>query len=540
MLTNCIYWLKRDFRLSDNPALTAALAEHDSVLPLFILEPSAVNAPETSGFHLHAQTDAFAGLAARVAAGGGQVATTLSEVVPLLDRLHELQSITHLISHQETGNNRTYDRDKAVARWCQQHGVRWTEVPQHAVFRGPVDRDKRHRYWEAFTTAPLLPVPTELHRLRVPMAYRDQVSTGGGAKRRSSERRLPPAAPPPDKWMLQPHLIGEYSTHYYLINHFGEILDEEQKRYVQPVNEVAAERTLTTFLDARGINYSKGMSSPNAAFYNCSRLSVHFAWGTMSVRTAYQRTTQRIETLKAAGDPWSKRMARNLRSFLSRLHWHDHFTQRLETEVEMEHRPLNPNFWELQLEDSPVYLEAWLAGRTGFPMVDACMRCMATTGYMNFRMRAMLTSTATHLLHLDFRSIDKGMARCYTDYEPGIHLSQLQMQAGVVGINALRTYSPEKQLQDHDKDGTFVHRWVPELRNYTVRQIVQRDQGKGLGDYPPVLVDRKQRAAAYKQMLNALKYRDGAEEVTQRVFERHGSRKGPRRGRQRAGDGATS
>ena len=524
--TNCIYWLKRDFRLYDNPALTAALAQHERVLPLFVLEPSAVAAPETSAFHLHAQCDAFNGLYTQVAAGGGELAFAHAEVTELLTRLHKLQPITHLISHMETGGNRTYDRDRAVRVWCDAHGVMWDELQQTAVFRGPVDRDRRHRYWEAFTTAPLLPVPVHLNRLGIPDAYREALVAARGTR---ATKTFSPAAPPElDRWMPQSPLFGSVANGPLHCSQFGKTLDEEQITYVQPVNEPAAHKTLATFLEARAIHYSKGMSSPNTAFYNCSRLSVHFAWGTLSVRTAYQRTRQRTDELKAAGDPWSKTMARNLRSFQSRLHWHDHFTQRLETEVELEHRPLNPNFWELKLEDRPDFLEAWLQGRTGFPMVDACMRCMSVTGYLNFRMRAMLTSTATHLLHLDYRSIDKGMAQRYTDYEPGIHLSQLQMQAGMVGINTLRTYSPEKQLLDHDREGTFVHRWVPELRPYTVRQIVQRDLTQGIGDYPPALVDRKERAQTYKQLLNALKYRPGAEAVTQRVFNKHGSRRGPR------------
>ncbi|CAH0999975.1 Cryptochrome-like protein cry2 [Neolewinella maritima] len=537
MATNCIYWLKRDFRLYDNPALTAALRDHSSVMPVFILEPSALDAPETSAFHVHAQCDAFNGLHKNITSAGGTLAFAHAEVVDYLDQLHRLRPITHLVSHMETGGARTYSRDRAVASWCQTHGVEWTEYQQFAVFRGKVDRNERHKAWEAFTRADLLAVPPGIDRLRVPDVYRTIVQLQGIDSVRSPDNSSPPApaAPPPtatltpDKWMHKPEWLGVLAEGPMKMMHFKKTLNEEQQSYIQPVNEDAAALTLHTFLEARGINYSKGMSSPNSAFYNCSRLSVHFAWGTISVRTVYQRVSKRVEELKAAGDPWSKAMARNLRSFLSRLHWHDHFTQRLETEVEMEDRPLNPNFWELKLENKPEHLTAWLSGRTGWPMVDACMRCMATTGFMNFRMRAMITSAATHLLHLDFRSIDKGMARLYTDYEPGIHLSQLQMQAGMVGINTLRTYSPEKQLLDHDKEGTFVHRWVPELREFTVKEIVQRDPERGLGSYPPVRVERKSRAVAYKKLLNDLKYRPGGEEINQRVFAKHGSRKGPRK-----------
>ena len=127
MPTNCIYWLERDLRLYDNPALTAALATHERVLPLFILEPSALAAPETSAFHVHAQCDAFNGLYSQTVAGGGRLAFAKAEVVDLLDELHQLQPITHLVSHMETGGNRTYNRDRAVADWCEARGVDWTE-----------------------------------------------------------------------------------------------------------------------------------------------------------------------------------------------------------------------------------------------------------------------------------------------------------------------------------------------------------------------------------------------------------------------------
>ena len=223
-------------------------------------------------------------------------------------------------------------------------------------------------------------------------------------------------------------------------------LSPEQQVYVQPVSEASAQVTLDSFFGERSLDYSKGMSSPNTAFYRCSRLSVHLAWGTTSGRAVYQKTQAYIDRLKESDVPDAKLRGKNLRSFLSRLHWRDHFTQRLETEVEMEHRPLNPNFWELALENSDDLYQAWITGTTGFPMVDACIRCMSVTGYINFRMRSMLTSTAAHMFHLDFRRIDKPMARLYTDYEPGIHLAQLQMQSGHGGDQYTTHLQPRKAI----------------------------------------------------------------------------------------------
>ena len=541
MNTRALYWLKRDFRLTDNPALTAALAAHEEVVPFFVLEPSALAAPETSEFHVHAQTDAFNGLYSALREQLGEKSAPLGfahrEVVELLADLYAAEPFAHLVSHRETGGNRTYDRDKAVAKWCAEHDVTWTEHQQTGVFRGPLDRDKRHKDWEKFYKADILPVPVaeQLTKLSFPAAYAQLLAlptTEAETFRPTLDTLVNVSGIEPkatSTWRHDADLYGTTANGPLRPEHFSFTLSKLQRAHVQPVNEAAAGVTLKSFLNERAINYSRGMSSPNTAFYHCSRLSVHFAWGTMSGRQAYRAVHQRIEELKESTDKKAGTWRRNLRSFASRLHWRDHFTQRLETEVEMEHRPLNPNFWELKLENDPEKLAAWRTGTTGYPMVDACIRCMAVTGYVNFRMRAMLTSTAAHMLHLDFRSIDKPMAQLYTDYEPGIHLAQLQMQAGMVGINTLRTYSPEKQIIDQDPECAFIHHWIPELRPFDSQEVIKRDLTVGLGDYPAVIVNRTERVKAYRKLIGDLKFRPGGREITDKVFAKHGSRRGPRK-----------
>ena len=98
-------------------------------------------------------------------------------------------------------------------------------------------------------------------------------------------------------------------------------------------------------------------------------------------------------------------------------------------------------------------------------MIDACMRYLQRHGWINFRMRAMLVSFASYDLWLDWRKTSKHLAGLFVDYEPGIHYSQFQMQSGVTGINSIRIYNPVKQQLDHDPNGTFIKRWLPELEN---------------------------------------------------------------------------
>lgn len=116
---------------------------------------------------------------------------------------------------------------------------------------------------------------------------------------------------------------------------------------------------------------------------------------------------------------------------------------------------------------NPERFDRWKAGQTGYPLVDACMRKLLSTGWLNFRMRAMLVSFASQHLWLHWRGTGLHLARQWLDNEPGIHWSQMQMQSSTVGINRVRIYSPTRQAREQDPTGEFIRRWVPELREPT-------------------------------------------------------------------------
>ena len=214
-----------------------------------------------------------------------------------------------------------------------------------------------------------------------------------------------------------------------------------------------------SFITQRGRRYRGSLSKPLLAWEFGSRLSPHLAWGTLSMREVVQ--SLRRQRQKHADDTaW----ARSLRAFTSRLYWHCHFIQKLESEPSIEHQTLHPALRGLRERDpGHPHLIAWKRGQTGVPLVDACMRSLTATGWINFRMRAMLLSHATFGLGLHWYEPALHLARLFTDFEPGIHYPQVQMQAGATGTNAMRVYNPIKQAEDNDPTGEFIARWVPEL-----------------------------------------------------------------------------
>ncbi|MEM6653752.1 MAG: deoxyribodipyrimidine photo-lyase [Pseudomonadota bacterium] len=496
-----IVWFKRDLRVHDHRALAQA-ARRGPVLPLYIAEPDLWQQPDMSARQWDFIAECLAELRSELARLGQPLILRVGDTVEVFQRARNRYGEIALWSHEETGNGWTYARDLSVADWVKQNGVEWTEIPQSGVIRRIKSRNGWAKRWDAFMAEPETDAP----------------------------RALKPIAN---------SIPGEIPSAQAL----GLTVDPCPGR--QRGGREAGLETLHSFLHMRGAPYRRAMSSPAAGAEHCSRLSPHLAWGSLSMRETAQAGWARQRQLKADGVKGGWRGA--MSSFQGRLHWRDHFTQKLEDEPALEVRNLHSGCDGLRsAEPDPVRLQAWCAGETGLPFVDACMRALNATGWMNFRMRAMLMAVSSYHLWLDWRQPGEHLARMFTDYEPGIHWPQVQMQSGTTGINTVRIYNPVKQGHDQDPDGAFIRRWVPELAEIPDEHIHTPWTWEGAGaylgkTYPMPVVDHLEAARAARQKVWAVRKGEHFRKTANAIQTKHGSRKSgiPMRGQKRRAKPAT-
>jgi deoxyribodipyrimidine photo-lyase len=487
-----VVWFKRDLRTRDHVPLLSAILSGRPVLCLFILEPERFEQEDTDAIHVDWELDCAVDLSNTLRKSGSSLHIRIGNAIEVLENLDNEYGIKRILSHEETGNSWSYGRDKKVLQWCQEKEINWIEYPNNGVIRRLKNRDQ----WKAERDS----------RMRIPLNETPMFSKS---------------------IMFE----GEYPS-------INDLSLTPRPLICRPEpGEDAALRRLHLFLDQDSKKYSWSISSPTLSTKHGSVLSPYLTTGVLSMRRVVQETNSKIKYLRKNKSPLDSHSEwiQSLSSFRQRLAWRCHFIQKLEMESNLDLVAQNPAI-ELTLDRKldPEKFIRWKEGRTGWPFFDACMRQLTATGWINFRMRAMMMSAASYNLWLPWRDTGIFLAKQFLDYEPGIHWSQVGMQSGTTGINTIRAYSMTKQGKDHDPNGEYIRKWVPELsmvptdfihNPWQMPDTLQESIICRIGiNYPePIVNELVSRKDGISKSYSARTGED-ARRISKKVLQMHGSR----------------
>ncbi len=490
-----IFWFRNDLRILDNLPLQSCL-KFENVAVIYIYDPEIIESKTFSSMHLDFINDSLSELSSRFQKNQSYLNIFHGNTIKVFEKISKKNKIKNIFSYHDIRDLIVLDIDKSVQNFCNLNRITWNIFQRNGVVRGLKNRDGWAYLWAKEMQKPLAQFP------KISKCKKLNGTSG----------------------ILYADQLGIKPLVY-------------DKKFVG--GEKFANLQLDKFLNESGQEYSKHISSPLKAENSCSRLSSYITYGNLSLKQIVKKTKEKQVLLreKKTRDGWLG----SLSAFSSRLRWHCHFIQKLEMQPSLENSNMVRAFDAIRNEENRDLFNAWGNGEVGFPMVDACMRFLKFNGWINFRMRAMLVSFASYNLWLDWKKTSKFLSKYFIDYEPGIHYNQFQMQSGVTGINAIRIYNPIKQQSDHDSNGDFVKKWVPELRNvpndylqypHLMSEFLQKKTGCIIGKtYPSPIVDLKTSSLFARKNIFSIKSLAITKKQSKLAYQVHGSRRKIRNGR---------
>ncbi|MEM9263476.1 MAG: deoxyribodipyrimidine photo-lyase [Pseudomonadota bacterium] len=468
-----IVWLRNDLRLTDNPALAAAVATGMPLLIVYILEEEG---PYARGSAARWWLDeSLRSLSSNIEKRGGRLTLRRGPAT------RELLSLVDETKSAHVFWNRRYDPvgikiDTDLKSKLSEQSV------DVSSFNGSVLREP----WELKTGS------GNFYKVYTPF-WKSLQSVGPGrpqpekAPKKLLAPKTAPASDSLDAWALKP--TGP--------NWASRIPDIWQP------GEKGAQKRLDGFLEAAASRYDEDRNAPGIE--GTSRLSPHLSFGELSPNQVWQAT----QTLLSSGSIRQD----GAMTFLSEIAWRDFAYNLLYHYPSIVDAPIKAEFSKFPWRDDDEAFERWTSGQTGVPIVDAGMRQLWQTGWMHNRVRMIVASYLTKNLMIDWRRGERWFWDCLVDADPASNTASWQWVAGS-GADAapyFRIFNPVTQSEKFDASGDYIREYVPELVGFEGKAIHNPAGAKpaaielagiSLGtDYPEPLVDlsasRKRALAAY-------------------------------------------
>lgn len=416
-----IVWFRNDLRLSDNPALTEAVRSGQTVIPVFVLDDETEGLRPIGGasrwwlhYSLQSLDTSLRKLGSRLTLRRGPAERVLPEFAAGCGA----EAIFWNRVYDEGARN----RDARLKKSLNERGLRAESFKANLLFEPWEIKNQSGTPFKVFT--PFW------------RACRAQASPGDPLP-------APKALPAPKTWPTTDALDD-----WRLLPTKPDWAGGMRAAW-KPGEEGAKDR-LSHFLDDALEDYRRARDLP--AVEGTSRLSPHLAFGEISPRQVWRAATSRGESAA-------------VEKFLSEVGWREFAYSLLFHNGDLAQRNFRPEFDAFPWADSREMLEAWQRGRTGYPIVDAGMRELWTTGWMHNRVRMIVASFLTKDLLIDWRQGERWFWDTLVDADPANNATGWQWVAGC-GADAapyFRVFNPVLQGAKFDPKGEYVRRWVPEL-----------------------------------------------------------------------------
>ncbi len=418
-----IHWFRRDLRLHDNTALSAATRQAGNVFPVFIIEDAFRTGPDVGAARLEYLLRSLAVLRDNLRRGGSEliVRSGKSEVeIPRLARELQAEAVFANARYEPYAQR----RDARVFNELNAMGVGFETFKDAVVWH---EQDVLTQAGKPFT------VFTPYSK-----AWK--------------ARRIPPPCPAIDPRKLR--LPGPVPSEVLPAD--SSALGFPCSQTLWPAGEQAALKRLDDFLQARVFDYA--VSRDRADLEGTSQLSADFRAGTLGIR----HVLAKLADARSRGTPAQQRGAE---IYLNELIWREFYLQVIHNFPHVTRGAFRPEYNALEWSGTDAQFAAWCEGRTGYPIVDAAMRCLNATGWMHNRLRMVVAMFLTKDLLIHWQRGERYFMQQLVDGDAAANNGGWQWSAGT-GTDAapyFRIFNPTSQAAKCDPDGAFVRRWIPEL-----------------------------------------------------------------------------